>query len=95
MFTNPWQGPGGNGDDRYATKLFDLDFDQWHVYGLEWTSNRITLTVDGEVMGTFTGNIPSQKMTVGLQGHVGAASETWYGGLPNRTGVNDVDIAVS
>jgi hypothetical protein len=46
-------------------------------------------------MGTFTGNIPSQKMTVGLQGHVGAASETWYGGLPNRTGVNDVDIAVS
>jgi beta-glucanase (GH16 family) len=94
MFTNHWQGPGGNGDDRYASKLFDLDLDQWHVYGLEWTPDRITMTVDGEVMGTFTGNIPSQKMTVGLQGHVGAAGETWYGGSPNGTGVNHVDIAV-
>ncbi|MBL6082777.1 family 16 glycosylhydrolase, partial [Belnapia sp. T18] len=47
MFTNHWQGPGGNGDDRYATKVFDLDFDQWHVYGLEWTPDRITMTVDG------------------------------------------------
>jgi beta-glucanase (GH16 family) len=94
MFTNHWQGPGGNGDDRYASKYFDLDFDQWHVYGLEWTPDRLTMTVDGEVMGTFTGNIPSQKMTIGLQGHVGAAGETWYGGSPNGTGVNHVDIAV-
>jgi hypothetical protein len=94
MFTNHWQGPGGNGDDVYATKLFDLDFDQWHVYGLEWTPDRITMTVDGEVMGSFTNNIPSQKMTIGLQGHVGATGETWYGGSPNGTGVNHVDIAV-
>jgi beta-glucanase (GH16 family) len=94
MFTNHWQGPGGNGDDVYASKLFDLDFDQWHVYGLEWTPDRITMTVDGEVMGSFTNNIPNQKMTVGLQGHVGASGETWYGGSPNGTGVNHVDIAV-
>jgi hypothetical protein len=32
-------------------------------------------------------------MTIGLQGHVGAAGETWYGS-PNGTGVNHVDIAV-
>jgi beta-glucanase (GH16 family) len=93
MFTNHWQGPGGNGDDSYASKYFDLDFAQWHVYGLEWTPDRITMTVDGEVMGTFTSNIPNQKMTVGLQGHVGAAHEAWYGS-PNGTGVNHVDIAV-
>jgi hypothetical protein len=51
------------------------------------------MTVDGKVMKTFTGNIPTEKMTIGLHGHVGTANDAWYGS-PNGTGVNHVDIAV-
>ncbi|SDC72797.1 carbohydrate-binding domain-containing protein [Belnapia rosea] len=92
MFTEHWAD--ANGGDVFVTHSFELDLTQWHVYGLEWTPDRLTMTVDGQVMKTYTDNIPHQMMTVGLQGHVGAASETWYGGSPNDTGVNHLDISV-
>ena len=91
MFTNHWAGP--NGEDTYETTQFDLDYSQWHVYGLEWTPDRLAMTVDGQVVKTYTGHIPTEAMSVGLQGHVGAADDGWYGS-PNGTGVNHVDIAV-
>jgi beta-glucanase (GH16 family) len=91
MFTNHWAGPSG--EDVYQSKLFDVDTAQWHVYGLEWTPGRLTMTVDGEVMGEITENIPSEAMTVGLQGHVGSADDGWYGS-PDATGVESLDIAV-
>jgi beta-glucanase (GH16 family) len=93
MFTNHWQGPGGNNDDEYASHNFDLDYSQYHVYGLEWTPDRLTMTVDGKAVKTFTDHIPHERMSVGLQGHVGTADDGWYGS-PNGTGVNSVDIAV-
>jgi beta-glucanase (GH16 family) len=93
MFTNHWQGPGGNNDDEYASHIFDLDYSQYHVYGLEWTPDRLTMTVDGKAVKTFTDHIPHERMSVGLQGHVGTANDGWYGS-PNGTGVNSVDIAV-
>ncbi|MBD0271191.1 MAG: family 16 glycosylhydrolase [Acetobacteraceae bacterium] len=91
MFTNHWAGP--NGEDTYESEHFDLDYSQWHVYGLEWTPDRLTMTVDGVVMGEITGNIPTEAMSIGLQGHVGGANDAWYGNA-NATGVNHVDIAV-
>ena len=91
MFTNHWAGP--NGEDTYETTQFDLDYSQWHVYGLEWTPNRLTMTVDGQVMKTYTDHIPSEPMVVGLQGHVGGPNDGWYGNA-NATGVNRVDISV-
>jgi beta-glucanase (GH16 family) len=91
MFTNHWAGP--NGEDTYETTQFDLDYSQWHVYGLEWTPERLTMTVDGQVMKTYTGHIPTEAMSIGLQGHVGGANDAWYGNA-NATGVNHVDIAV-
>jgi beta-glucanase (GH16 family) len=91
MFTNHWAGP--NGEDTYESEHFDLDYSQWHVYGLEWTPDRLTMTVDGVVMGEITGNIPTEAMSIGLQGHVGGANDGWYGNA-NATGVNHVDIAV-
>jgi beta-glucanase (GH16 family) len=91
MFTNHWAGP--EGEDVYESTFFDVDTTQWHVYGLEWTPERLTMTVDGEVMGETTANIPSEAMTVGLQGHVGTADDGWYGS-PNGTGVDRLDIAV-
>ncbi|HEX2224314.1 MAG TPA: carbohydrate-binding domain-containing protein, partial [Thermoanaerobaculia bacterium] len=94
MFTNHWQGPKGDHDDQYESVFFDLDYDQWHVYGLEWTPERLTLTVDGKHIHTFTENIPTEAMSIGLQGHVGAAHDSWYGGSPNGTGVSSIDIFV-
>jgi beta-glucanase (GH16 family) len=90
MFTNHWAGP--NGEDTYESARFDLDVGQWHVYGLEWTPDRLTLTLDGEEVHTFTTNIPTEPMSVGLQGHVGAPGD-WYGN-PNGSGVDHIDIAI-
>ncbi|WP_135466280.1 carbohydrate-binding domain-containing protein [Crenalkalicoccus roseus] len=94
MFTNHWQGPGGDHDDHYESHLFDLDYSQWHVYTLEWTPSRLTLLVDGQHVKTFTENIPTGPMSIGLQGHVGAAKDEWYGGSPNGSGVDQVQIFV-
>jgi len=94
MFTNHWQGPGGNGDDQYEAHLFDIDYSQWHTYTLDWTPDRLALYVDGQLIREMTENIPHEPMTVGLQGHVGAAHDDWYGGSPNGSGVDRVDILV-
>ncbi|WP_203070277.1 family 16 glycosylhydrolase [Falsiroseomonas ponticola] len=93
MFTNHWQGPGGNNDDWYASYEFPLDHSQWHTYALDWFPDRMTLYVDGKAIYTTTQNIPHEKMSVGLQGHVGTAYDGWYGS-PNASGVNSVDISV-
>jgi hypothetical protein len=92
MFTNHWAGP--NGQDQYHPTLFDVDLTQWHTYGLEWTPSRLTMTLDGKVVQTITEFVPHEAMSIGLQGHVGASWEEWYGGSPNGSGVNHVDIAV-
>ncbi|GGG32206.1 hypothetical protein GCM10010964_20200 [Caldovatus sediminis] len=93
MFTNHWRGPGGNNDDRYESHFFDIDYSQWHTYTLDWTPDRLALYVDGRLIHEFTENIPNEPMSVGLQGHVGAAHEAWYGS-PNGTGVDRVEIMV-
>jgi hypothetical protein len=92
MFTNHWAGPDGG--DRYETTGFEVDLAQWHVYGLEWTPDSLTMTLDGEVVKTITENIPHEEMAIALQGNVGSADEQWYGGSPNGSGVSHIDIAV-
>ena len=91
MFTNHWAGP--DGEDVYASTHFDVDTTQWHVYGVEWTPERLTMTLDGKAIKTLTDHIPTEAMTVGLQGHVGGADDAWYGNA-NASGADRVDIAV-
>ncbi len=93
MFTNHWQGPGGNNDDWYDPYFFDIDTSEWHTYTLDWTPDALTLYVDGVEIHTFTDNIPHEAMSIALQGHVGTESDGWYGS-PNDTGVDSVDIYV-
>jgi Ca2+-binding RTX toxin-like protein len=93
MVTQHWPDPM-TGGDVYKSHTYDIDLTQWHVYGLEWTPGRVTMTVDGQAMYTYTQNIPTMKMTVGLQGHVGAPSDTWYGGVPGADAPNRYDIMV-
>ena len=46
---------------------------QWHTWGVIWTPNSITYTVDGTVWGTETtsASIPNMPMHISLQ------SQTW------------------
>ncbi|MBL6081652.1 family 16 glycosylhydrolase [Belnapia sp. T18] len=93
MVTQHWPDPV-TGGDVYESYNYDIDLTQWHVYGLEWTPDRVSMTVDGQVMHTYTQNIPTMKMTVGLQGHVGASADTWYGGVPGADAPGRYDIMV-
>ena len=52
------------------------------------------MTVDGQATHTVMQTIPSMKMMVGLQGHVGAPSDTWYGGVPGADAPGRYDIMV-
>ncbi|CAH2602002.1 Family 16 glycosylhydrolase [Rhodovastum atsumiense] len=92
MFTVHWAGPSG--EDKYRSQLFDLDLTQWHTYTTDWTPDGVRLYIDDTLICTETNHVPSQAMSVGLQGHVGAASELWYGGSPNASGVKHFGIEV-
>lgn len=94
LFTNHWQGPGGNGDNEQEDHRFALDYDRWHVYGLEWTPDRITMTVDGREVKTLTTHVAAEPMSVALMGYVGSPSQTWYGGSPDPAGPGRMDISV-
>jgi beta-glucanase (GH16 family) len=94
LFVNHWQGPGGDGDDVFDAQRFALDYARWHTYTLEWLPDRLSLFVDGRHVHSFTENIPDEPMSVGLQGYVAAAREDWYGGSPNGSGVDRVNVLV-
>jgi hypothetical protein len=51
----------------------NIDMTQWHTWGVIWTPNSITYTVDGTVWGTETtsASIPNMPMHISLQ------SQTW------------------
>lgn len=51
------QDNANHGQKRIFTKSVDVT--KWHVYGMEWTPQSITWTVDGEVVGTY--NKPTDK----------------------------------
>jgi beta-glucanase (GH16 family) len=94
MFTVHWPGPDGSENGRgYDSQFFPLDHSEWHTYTLDWLPDRLTLYVDGVKVAETFENIPDIEMSVGLQGHVGAASDGWYLS-PNNSGVNSVDISV-
>jgi beta-glucanase (GH16 family) len=54
-------------------RSLNIDMTQWHTWGVIWTPNSITYTVDGTVWGTETtaASIPNMPMHISLQ------SQTW------------------
>jgi len=48
--------------DPPARFFVDVQDDQFHTYGLEWTTERMTCFVDGVPCYTFTDNIPSDPV---------------------------------
>ncbi len=80
---NPWE-----------TQYIGTDVADWHTYRLDWTPGNLTLYVDGQQAGRMTHDVPDQPMSLGIQGHVLADSEWWYGGGPNGSTPGEVNIEV-
>lgn len=59
-----------NSQDR---RTVNIDMTQWHTWGVIWTSNSITYTVDGQVWGSVAvpSEIPNQAMTLDID------QQTW------------------
>jgi len=77
MFTVHHKDPAGG--DVGESRLFDIDLKNFHTYTLEWTPRSAALRIDGEIVTAITEHIPDVPMSVGLQGHIGAPHEGWYG----------------
>ena len=78
----------------WETQYIDVDVSDWHTYRLDWTPGELLLMVDGQEVGRMTHDVPSQEMSFGIQGHVFDASESWFGGAPDRSTPGRVDIEV-
>ncbi len=47
---------------QYISKI---DVSQWHVYGLEWTPQRLLLTVDGQTVGVYDKSTDKTELSEG------------------------------
>jgi beta-glucanase (GH16 family) len=77
-----------------VTEYIRTNVDQWHTYTLDWTPGNLTLSVDGQWKASIDHDVPSQKMSFGMQGQVMAAHETWFGGAPDRSTPDRVEMQV-
>ncbi len=83
-----------NHGDPNVTQGINVDAAQWHTYRLDWTPGDLKLFVDGQQHGHITTDVPSQPMSFGMQGQVMAPWETWFGGAPDGTTPNRVELEV-
>jgi beta-glucanase (GH16 family) len=71
-----------------------VDVDNWHTYTLDWTPGSLTLSVDGRQVSQITTDVPDQQMSLGFQGQVMAPNEWWFGGGPDGSTPNRVEIEI-
>jgi hypothetical protein len=69
--TNIWAISGTSRSQQQSS--VNINMTQWHTWGVIWTPQTITYTVDGQVWGTVTNSseIPNVPMTLDLQ------QQTW------------------
>jgi beta-glucanase (GH16 family) len=77
-----------------VTQDIGVDVSKWHDYRLDWTPGSLKLFVDGEQKGHITTDVPSQEMSFGVQGHVLASHESWFGGAPDGSTPSRVETEV-
>lgn len=83
-----------NHGDPKETRYIDVDVSDWHTYTLDWTPGSLDLSVDGRHVASITTDVPSQQMSFGMQGQVHGADETWFGGAPDGSTPDRVEIEV-
>jgi len=68
-----------NSDNGQVHNSISTDMSQWHTWGVIWTANSVTYTLDSSVWGQVNdaGEVPHQPMTLDIQ------QQTWCGVAPN------------
>jgi beta-glucanase (GH16 family) len=77
-----------------VTEYIDQDISGWHTYRLDWTPGELKLFIDGNQRAEINTDVPSQEMSFGMQGHVLADWETWFGGGPDGSTPNRVEAEI-
>ena len=89
MLTNHYLGgPKGRGFERLPV---EADFTQWHTVGVEWTPGSLVYTLDSEVVGQMTENVPAEPMWLALATAQGLLEE---GIVPDESRTPKVDLFV-
>jgi beta-glucanase (GH16 family) len=83
-----------NHGDPNETQYVEVDVGQWHSSSLVWKPDLLKLKVDGRTVAQMTHDVPDQPMSFGMQGMVLAEWETWFGGAPDHTTPDQVDMRV-
>lgn len=78
----------------WETQYVDADVSEWHTYRLDWTPGELALHIDGRQVARMTNDVPDQPMSFGIQGHVLADHEWWYGGGPDGSTPDRVEMQV-
>lgn len=81
---------GGSNETRYI----NIDVSDWHTYQLDWTPGSLVLRVDGNEVARITDHVPSQEMSFGMQGMVMGHGDTWFGGAPDGSTPDRVEIEI-
>jgi beta-glucanase (GH16 family) len=85
----------GSGNTQIGNQV-NVDWSQWHTYGVEWTPGQVVYTLDGNVWATVDNvNVPSIPMDLVMQtGENGPSSCGGWEQCTNATTPAEVDLDV-
>jgi beta-glucanase (GH16 family) len=83
---NHWNQDGGSeshmfetGTDPSSLDYVNVDDSDYHIYGIEWTTEYIKCSVDGQVYYTFTDNIPTEPVDMMILLTMEYEEDGWWG----------------
>ena len=85
-----FHGPDGNAE----VVTFNYDATQWHTYTLDWTPEKLTIWLDGNLLVEHTTFVPDRPMSLGFLGYVARGDEAFFGGGPNESTPANVNLEV-
>lgn len=83
-----------NHGDPMTVEYVNVDATDWHTYRLDWTPGNLALSVDGQEVKRVTTDVPVQEMSFGMQAQVMGPNDTWFGGAPDGSTPDRVEIEV-
>jgi beta-glucanase (GH16 family) len=83
-----------HGSPNVTNYIDNVKISDWHTYRLDWTPGSLKLFVDNQQTSEITTDVPSQPMSFAMQGQVMAPHETWFGGGPDGSTPNRVELEV-
>jgi len=77
-----------------VAQYIDENVAEWHDYRLDWTPGSLKLYIDGALRGDITTDVPEQPMSFGMQSQVMAPNEWWFGGGPDASTPQRVEMEI-